>query len=244
MRLFGLIGYPLGHSFSRKYFYNKFEEQNLTDCRFENFEMEDISTVNSIFDERKDLLGCSVTIPHKETIIPYLEWISPEAEEIGAVNCIKVRGGRAFGYNTDWVGFTNSIKPLLHSNHNKALILGTGGAAKAVAFAFKKLGMPFKCVSRKKQEGRLNYSEISEVLISEHAVVVNCTPLGMYPNVESIPELPYHAATANHLFFDLIYNPAKTVFLETAEFGGAVVKNGLEMLHLQAEAAWEIWNEG
>lgn len=254
-RLFGIIGYPLSHSFSQKYFTQKFERENTADCEFKNFSLENIQQLHSILTDNTTLRGLSVTIPHKQNIIPFLDEIDPAAKEIGAVNCVKIwqtadarpdepfgRGRwKMAGYNTDVLGFEQSLKPLLKPHHTNALILGTGGAAKAVAYALKRMGINFNLVSRTK--GNLSYSNLDRSIIEENCLIVNTTPLGMFPHINECPDIPYQFITSKHLLYDLTYNPEVSLFLEKGKEKGAQIKNGLEMLHIQAEKAWEIWND-
>ncbi len=247
MRTFGLVGFPLAQSFSQKYFTNKFKEENI-DARFLNFEMENINELPEVLSHHPYIAGFSVTIPHKEAILDYLNDIDSSAKAIGATNAVKVtwhnKKPYLKGYNTDLIGFSASIEPLLKANHKKALILGTGGAAKAVAQAFKLMGIACKYVSRSPQSNDdLSYQDIDKSIINEYHVLVNCTPLGMFPNVNACPDLPYELLGSSHLLYDLTYNPEVTLFMKKGLDQGAQVKNGLDMLHLQAEAAWEIWNE-
>ncbi|HKJ06069.1 MAG TPA: shikimate dehydrogenase [Flavobacteriaceae bacterium] len=187
--------------------------------------------------------GFSVTIPYKESIMRYLDELSPEAKEIGAVNCIKINSqNKLVGHNTDYYGFTNAITPLLKKNHKKAMILGTGGASKAIKYALKNMGITFTQVSRKTDNQYLNYNQLTEEILKEYTIIINCTPLGVHPNTEQLPDIPYQYITENHLMFDLIYNPSTTKFLKEGKKQGATIKNGLEMLQLQAEKSWEIWN--
>ncbi len=245
MKLFGLIGYPLGHSFSKKYFEDKFAKEQLKDCAFELFPLQQIQQYESLKAMHENLLGLAVTIPYKETVIPYLSNISAEAKAIGAVNCIKFFGNKTMGYNTDLVGFENSLLPLLQPHHTKALVLGTGGASKAVQYVLKKLGIDFLLVSRNKTgtSNTITYAEMDEQLLQEHTLIVNTTPLGMSPNENAMPAIPYEALTAKHLLYDLIYKPEKTKFLAAGEQQGCTIKNGFEMLIIQAEENWKIWNE-
>ena len=241
---FGLIGRNISYSFSRGYFSEKFEKLNLENHSYVNFDLEQIDLLEEIIQKKEDgLLGMNVTIPYKQDVQPFLTKIDEDAQKIGAVNTIKLaKDGAVEGYNTDVYGFRESLKPLLNSSHKKALILGTGGASKAVAFAFEQLGVDYKYVSRTARENVLSYNDLSEDLIKEYTVIVNCTPLGTSPNVEQRPEIPYDAITREHLLYDLIYNPAETTFLRLGKEQGAAIKNGLEMLQLQAEKSWEIWN--
>ena len=243
MRLFGLIGFPLSHSFSKGFFTDKFEKEGITGCRYENFPIEDISRFPLLWKEHPQLEGLNVTIPYKQAVIPFLDEFSEAAKEIGAVNCIRLRDNRLKGHNTDVIGFRRSLEPLLKPHHTKALILGAGGAAKAVKFALKQLGIHYTEVSRKYFDGTIAYEAIDEAVMQSHPLIINTTPLGMYPNVAEAPPIPYHFITSDHLLYDLIYNPAETQFMQNGAARGAAVKNGHEMLILQAEASWEIWNE-
>ena len=244
-KIYGLIGYPLTHSFSQNYFNQKFRNENI-DAEYVNFEIPDIGDLMEVISENPNLHGLNVTIPYKEQVIPYLDEIDEDAAQIGAVNVIKfIRNKNSVifkGYNSDIIGFCDSIAPLLTPNRNKALILGTGGAAKAVYHGLKKLGVEPIYVSRNKQEGMLTYGELSNDIMAEYKVVVNTTPLGMYPRMDECPNIPYQCLTTEHLCYDLLYNPDVTLFMKRAEENGAEVKNGLEMLLLQAFAGWNIWN--
>ncbi|MFQ5447779.1 MAG: shikimate dehydrogenase family protein [Saprospiraceae bacterium] len=243
-RLFGLIGHPLGHSFSKKYFSEKFREEGLRDCRYELFPLSDIAALPQLLAAHPGLCGLNVTIPHKQRVIPFLHEMEAEASAAGAVNCIRINGGRLTGYNTDIFGFEQSLQRFLSGLRPvQSLILGTGGAARAVAYVFKKLDLPYRFVSRHSQPGMLTYEDLTAEVVDGSPLVVNATPLGTFPNVEECPPIPYHCLTREHLLFDLVYNPQKTLFLARGEARGARISNGLEMLHLQAEKAWEIWNE-
>ena len=245
MDKYGLIGYPLGHSFSKAFFTEKFAREGI-DAVYENYEIEDAHALLDIVRNTPELVGLNCTIPHKQAIIPLLDWLSPEAEEIGAVNVIKIqREGdniKLLGYNSDIIGFSNSIRPLLRPEHRKALILGTGGASRAIRVALTHLGIDWKMVSRRKSTDILCYEDITPELLQQYKVIVNCSPVGMHPHTNEAPLLPYDALTPTHLLFDLIYNPTETLFLQQGAQHGVTVKNGLEMLHLQAQASWEIWN--
>ena len=244
-KIYGLIGYPLTHSFSQNYFNQKFRNENI-DAEYVNFEIPDIGDLMEVISENPNLHGLNVTIPYKEQVIPYLDEIDEDAAQIGAVNVIKfIRNKNSVifkGYNSDIICFCDSIAPLLTPNRNKALILGTGGAAKAVYHGLKKLGVDPIYVSRNKQEGMLTYGELSNDIMAEYKVIVNTTPLGMYPRMDECPNIPYQCLTTEHLCYDLLYNPDVTLFMKRAEEQGAEVKNGLEMLLLQAFAGWNIWN--
>jgi shikimate dehydrogenase len=246
MKTFGLIGFPLAQSFSQKYFTQKFKDENI-DARYLNFEMEDINELPELLEHHAYIAGFSITIPHKEKIFKFLNELDASARDIEACNAVKVTWKNKTpilkGYNTDVIGFSESIQPLLKEHHKKALILGTGGAAKAIAYGLKKLGLEYKYVSRNKKADSLTYSELNQTNLNEYHVLVNCTPLGMYPNIEQCPDVPYELLSDKHLLYDLTYNPETTQFMKNGLEQGASVKNGLEMLHLQAEAAWKIWNE-
>lgn len=246
MQKYGLIGYPLRHSFSISYFNEKFKSEDI-DAEYINFEIPAITELPKIITENPDLRGLNVTIPYKEQVISYLDELDKEAVAIGAVNVIKIirqKGNyKLHGYNSDVTGFTQSIEPLLENHHRKALILGTGGASKAVYYGLKNLRVESKFVSRTPHAGMLTYSELTQEIINKYTVIINCTPLGMYPNVDSCPDIPYEYLTPNHLLYDLLYNPDITLFMKKGARQGATVKNGLEMLLLQAFASWEIWNK-
>ena len=245
MDKYGLIGYPLGHSFSIGYFNEKFQNECI-DATYENFEIPSIENLTEILDSNPELKGLNVTIPYKEKVISYLDSISPEARAIGAVNVIKVnhKGNKTElkGYNSDVIGFTQSIEPLLERYHKKALVLGTGGASKAIIFSLKSVGIETLTVSRYERQGCVRYEDITPEMIKEYNVIVNCTPCGMYPQTDDCPNLPYEAMDSHTLLYDLIYNPDETLFLKKGKAQGATVKNGLEMLLLQAFASWNFWN--
>ena len=245
MDKYGLIGYPLGHSFSIGYFNEKFQNECI-EATYENFEIPSIENLTEILDSNPELKGLNVTIPYKEKVISYLDSISPEARAIGAVNVIKVnhKGNKTElkGYNSDVIGFTQSIEPLLERYHKKALVLGTGGASKAIIFSLKSLGIETLTVSRYERHGCVRYEDITPEMIKEYNVIVNCTPCGMYPQTDDCPNLPYEAMDSHTLLYDLIYNPDETLFLKKGKAQGATVKNGLEMLLLQAFASWNFWN--
>lgn len=242
MRQFGLIGYPLSHSFSKGYFTEKFLKEGIDDCHYDIFPLESIGDFVDLCEQHKNLVGLNVTIPYKEKIIPFLDELNNEAAAIGAVNTIKFINGKKIGYNSDCYGFEMSLKPLLKPYHTNALILGTGGASKAVEYVLKKLGISFQYVSRNKTANTINYDELDERIIHHSKLIINSTPLGMYPNIENSPDISYDFITDKHLLFDLIYNPEETQFLKEGKQRGAQTKNGLEMLYLQAEKSWEIWN--
>ncbi|WP_457618782.1 shikimate dehydrogenase family protein [Lutibacter sp.] len=241
---FGLIGKNISYSFSKKYFTEKFHKLGLDTFRYYNYDLPEIDEFPFILYQREeDFKGFNVTIPYKESIMKYLDEVEEEALEIGAVNTIKVTSeNKLIGYNTDVYGFQKSIEPTLKKHHKNALILGTGGASKAVSYALNKLEIQNKFVSRKSLESNFLYSDLNENIIEKYTVIINCTPLGTHPNVENSPSIPYQFITNKHLLFDLIYNPAETKFLKEGKKRGAIIKNGYEMLELQAEKSWEIWN--
>ena len=245
MDKYGLIGYPLGHSFSRDFFNEKFRNEGI-DAEYVNFEIPDISRFPEILTENPDLRGLNVTIPYKEKIISYMDTLSEEARQIGAVNVIRVskRKGQTYlkGFNSDVIGFTRSIEPLLEPKHKKALILGTGGASKAIRYGLEQLGLEYRLVSRTPREGVWSYNQLTPETMQEYTVIVNCTPVGMYPHPDACPPLPYEAIGHDHLLYDLVYNPEETLFLRKGRGQGAITKNGLEMLLLQAYAGWEFWH--
>ena len=278
MNTYGLIGYPLGHSFSRKFFTEKFEKEGI-DAQYLNFEIPSIEEFPEIIKNNPELRGLNVTIPYKQQVMQYLDDISEEAKAIGAVNVVRIERpspqpspimgretmrnagnkpdglpikgdmseglrGSLIGYNSDVIGFVESIKPLLKAHHKKALILGTGGASKAIRYGLeKKLGMKTLFVSRSAREGMITYEEVTAEVLKEYEVIVNCSPVGMYPHVDECPALPYEAMNENNLLYDLVYNPLETLFMKKGAEQGATVKNGLEMLHLQAIASWKFWEK-
>jgi len=245
-RSFGLIGYPLGHSFSPEYFKQKFDNQGLTGYLYELFPLKSITELPDLLSSRPDLYGFNVTVPYKQQILPYLDELDPIARETGAVNTVKIERSsekiKLTGFNTDVYGFRNSLKPLLTAEINKALILGTGGASRAVQFVLNELYIPFQCVSRSRQEaGVILWENLSPERVAEHKLIVQCTPVGLHVEDSLLP-FPFEALDSAHLVYDLIYNPEKTRFLLKCEQAGARIKNGLEMLHLQADEAWRLWN--
>ena len=278
MTTYGLIGYPLGHSFSRKFFTEKFEKEGI-DAQYLNFEIPSIEEFPEIIKNNPELRGLNVTIPYKQQVMQYLDDISEEAKAIGAVNVVRIERpspqptpimgretmrnagnkpdglpikgdmseglrGSLIGYNSDVIGFVESIRPLLKAHHKKALILGTGGASKAIRYGLeKKLGMKTLFVSRSAREGMITYEEVTAEVLKEYEVIVNCSPVGMYPHVDECPALPYEAMNENNLLYDLVYNPLETLFMKKGAEQGATVKNGLEMLHLQAIASWKFWEK-
>jgi shikimate dehydrogenase len=244
MRRFGLIGKTLKHSFSKSYFENKFEKEHITDCVFELFELPKIEDVRSLIGSFPDLKGFSITIPYKEQIIPLLHETDIAVDEAAACNCVKITNGKLKGYNTDTVGFRESLRYQLEPHHNKALILGTGGASKAVQSALRNLQISYQIVSRNPGSGEIHYSDLDNSVLEDHLLIVNATPVGTFPDVDASPEIPYQHLTNRHFLFDLVYNPPKTAFLAKGEMKGAKICNGYEMLVKQAEENWRIWNEG
>ena len=247
MDKYGLIGYPLGHSFSISYFNQKFKDEDI-DAVYENFEIPSIDLLPEVLDSNPNLKGLNVTIPYKQKVIPFLDSISPEARAIGAVNVIKVvhegKNVKLKGYNSDVIGFTQSIEPMLDAKwHKKALILGTGGASKAINYGLRNLGLETVFVSRYERPNTIQYKSITPEVVKEYNVIVNCTPVGMFPKTDACPDLPYEAMDSHTILYDLIYNPDTTLFMEKGMERGADVKNGLEMLLLQAFASWEFWHE-
>ena len=247
MEKYGLIGYPLGHSFSISYFNQMFQDEGI-DAVYENFEIPTIDALPEVLDSNPNLRGLNVTIPYKEKVLPFLDSVSPEARAIGAVNVIRVthegNNVKLKGYNSDVIGFTKSIESMLDKKrHKKALILGTGGASKAIDYGLRNLGLETVFVSRYERPGTIQYSTITPEVIQEYNVVVNCTPIGMYPKTEECPLLPYEAMDQHTILYDLIYNPDETKFMKLGKKYGAQTKNGLEMLLLQAFASWEFWHE-
>jgi shikimate dehydrogenase len=247
MKTYGLIGYPLSHSFSKKYFTEKFQNEGITDHQYELFPIGDIKSLPDLLSENPSLCGLNVTIPHKVNVLCYLNEVDEAAEKIGAVNCISIKKfeGETYlkGYNTDAYGFEESLKPLLGPHHTKALVFGDGGAAKAVKYVLEKLNIQYQVVVRTAVPGALLYSEITPEILTSHQLLINTTPLGMSPNIDTFPEIDYSLVGSGHLAYDLVYNPLETTFLAKAAERGAAVKNGLEMLYKQAEKAWAIWNK-
>jgi len=241
IKRYGLIGYPLSHSFSGSYFATKFETEKISDCRYDLFPIRKISDLPELLKQYPYLRGLNVTIPYKELVLPYLNQMTDAVREIGACNCIRIQNGILEGHNTDVVGFDEILSPLLKPHHRSALILGTGGAAKAVAWVLNKKKISFQYVSRKSSVDTITYSDCSKELISATCLIINTTPLGMYPKTEEAPDLDYNAIGNQHLMIDLIYNPSRTLFLEKGAERGAVVENGLHMLELQADESWRIW---
>lgn len=242
---FGLLGKNISYSFSRGYFAEKFKDGNYEGCSYENFDLAEITSFPDILENSNDeIRGINVTIPYKEAVIFYLDKLSKKAMKIGAVNTIKItKKGKLKGYNTDYYGFKKSLQPLLQPHHKKALILGTGGASKGVAFALGELGIDYTFVSRGHKDNTIDYSQLNEEAFKHYHVIINCTPVGTSPDIDLCPDIPYEYFTSDHIAYDLIYNPAETKFLQQAKEKGAQIKNGLRMLELQAEKSWEIWNK-
>jgi shikimate dehydrogenase len=253
---YGLIGYPLGHSFSKKYFTEKFAKEQITNCVYEAFPIDNIALLPALIREHPTLKGLNVTIPYKQSVMDYLDELDATAKGIGAVNCIKIIDDttnttkiptkKLIGYNTDAFGFRQSIKPFLESQHEKALILGTGGASKAVEYVLKEIGVECFFVSRTKQEGvsnSLSYAEVNAGVMNAFKLIVNCSPVGTFPNIDDAPAIPYEYITKEHLLYDLVYNPSQTAFMQKGKQHGATTVNGLSMLQQQAEEAWRIWQQ-
>jgi shikimate dehydrogenase len=246
MRKFGLIGYPLGHSFSKQYFSAKFKHENITDCSYENYPLVNINQVTELIEKEKDLCGFNVTIPYKSDIIPFLSAIDDEAKEIGAVNVVKIFRQRGklqlAGYNSDITGIRVSLHRFLDGTMKNAIILGTGGSSKAVAYILRKEGLSVSVVSRSPKPGTISYSELNSGLIKDARIIVNTTPVGMFPNVDAMPEIRYDLLSSGQILFDLVYNPEQTKFLKMGAEQGCTTISGIKMLYAQAEKAWEIWN--
>lgn len=246
MREFGLIGFPLSHSFSKKFFTEKFEREQIAGCKYELFPIENVEELVELIAGHENLCGLNVTIPHKLGVLPFLNEQDDAAAKIGAVNCISIKrkDGALYlkGYNTDAYGFAESLKPLLKSQHTKALVFGDGGAAKAVKYVLSTLGISFQVVTRRPSEGSITYDQVTKSLLEEYTVLINTTPLGMSPDTASFPDIPYQYLSEKHLSYDLVYNPEETTFLSKSLAAGATIKNGLEMLYLQAERSWYFWN--
>lgn len=244
MKLYGLIGYPLTHSFSEQYFTEKFAREGLSDCRFKAFPIRSIEELPALLKENPKLKGLAVTIPYKEQVLQYATALSHEVRTIRATNSIRISGNERVAFNTDITGFEQSFLELLKPHHKGALILGTGGASKAVQFVLQKLNIAYKVVSRSASlmNKHLSYHQLTENVMQEHPVIINCTPAGMFPNENDCPDIPYRFVTPDHYVFDLIYKPAKTLFLKKAEEQGALIKNGFGMLIIQAEESWKLWN--
>lgn len=242
MRVFGLIGYPLTHSFSAAYFKQKFEAEGINDAEYKLFPLTDIAQLPALLEKETHLVGFNVTIPYKEKVIPYLQVLDAVVEEIGASNCIHIRNGMMYGYNTDVVGCRQTLEAHIMPHHHRALILGTGGAAKAVAYTLRALNIDYSFVSSQQNTRALTYAALDHAVMKSHQIIINTTPLGMFPEVDAKPAIPYRFLTEDHLLFDLIYNPAETAFMQAGKAQGATVVNGLTMLQVQAEESWKIWN--
>jgi shikimate dehydrogenase len=244
MRVYGLVGKNIEYSFSKKHFTNRFVNTNTIDTIYENFDLQSIEEFSKLIKDNPNIAGLNVTIPYKETIIPYLDSLSKKATIIGAVNVIRfTKKGKLKGYNSDYYGFKKSLKPLLQEHHKRALILGTGGSSKAIAFALEELDIAYSFVSREFNINTITYQRINETTFDNFQIIINCTPLGTSPNTKEFPPIPYSYFTEKHIAFDLIYNPEETQFLKKAKLKGAVIKNGMEMLVFQAEKSWKIWNK-
>ncbi|OYZ01145.1 MAG: shikimate dehydrogenase [Sphingobacteriia bacterium 28-36-52] len=243
MRLFGLVGYPLTHSFSQSYFTQKFSSMGMgEELAYENFSIPDIEELPYLLIQKKYLEGFNITIPYKKQVIPFLHQLTPEVAEMGACNCVRIKNKKLIGYNTDIIGFENSLKPFLQKQHTHALILGTGGAAAAVEFVLRKLNISYLNVSRTSVDQTIQYNQLNKALLSQYQLIINTSPVGQYPNVEQAPQIPYEFLGPKHHLYDLIYNPTETQFLLKGKAQGASVQNGYEMLVLQAEESWRIWN--
>jgi len=243
MKVYGIIGYPLGHSFSKRYFTEKFLREGIADNSYESFPIKTIDELKEVITQNPDLCGINITIPHKQTILSQLDDTTKLPKGLSACNCIKIIKGKFIGYNTDVIAFEKTLLSRLKNYHTEALILGNGGAAEAVKFVLNKLNIRYKIVSRKLHDGAaLTYADLSEAIIKEHLLIINTTPLGTFPNIDECPGIPYQYLTPKHFLYDLVYNPAKTLFLQKGEEQGVAIKNGYEMLVEQAEESWRIWN--
>jgi shikimate dehydrogenase len=242
MKRYGLIGFPLTHSLSEQYFTQKFIDQEIDDCVYHRFSIPSIGDLHDILKTHPDLCGFNITIPYKKEVLAFLTERSKAVEEVGACNCVKIEAGKLIGYNTDVIGFENSLIPFLKPSHNKALVLGTGGAALAIVYVLLKLGIDFSYVSRSATSGQLNYNDLDASVMASHTLIINTTPLGMFPNIEDCPDIPYHLITTEHHLFDLTYNPALSSFLAKGVQMGATIQNGQQMFVEQAEQSWRIWN--
>ncbi|MFN5428027.1 MAG: shikimate dehydrogenase family protein [Bacteroidota bacterium] len=241
MRKFGLIGLPLTHSFSKQFFTEKFEKEQITDCQYENYPLEKIEDLPALLAANRDIVGLNVTIPYKREVMPFLTDVAPAVKKTGACNCIRIDGKKRVGYNTDVIGFHLSLMPHLRVQHQRALILGTGGASAAVEFVLQQIAMPYILVSRNPGTNSIGYDQLNEDLMESHTLIVNTTPLGTFPAVETYPPIPYEYVTDQHFLYDMVYNPAETIFLQRGKEKGATVLNGMDMLIGQANASWDIW---
>jgi shikimate dehydrogenase len=242
MRLFGLLGYPLTHSFSQNYFAKKFAEESIADAQYENFSLSSLNDLPTSLLNKENLCGFNITIPHKKSILSFLDEQTGPVREMGACNCVRIKGGKRIGYNTDIIGFAHSLKPFIQAHHTDALILGTGGAAAAVEYVFRKAGIHFQYVSREKKNQAITYESLDEAIIKKHLLIINTSPVGQFPNITEAPAIPYEYIGTKHHLFDLIYNPGETNFLRQGRERGASIQNGQEMLIIQAEESWRIWN--
>ena len=244
MQEYGLIGKNISYSFSEGYFTNKFKELGISDSSYSTFDLSDISELHDLLKSMPNLKGFNITIPYKEDVLDFLDDIDESAKDIKAVNTVKIENGKLIGFNTDTFGFKTSIKPFFEPQHRKALILGTGGAAKAIAFVLEQLGVDYLYVSRNpKTDKEVSYSDLTKEAITNFPFIINCSPVGTFPNIDSCPDIPYEGITSSHLLYDLVYNPEETLFLKKGKDKGASIVNGLSMLHHQAEEAWRIWNK-
>jgi shikimate dehydrogenase len=241
MRKFGLIGLPLTHSFSKQFFTEKFEKEQTTDCLYENYPLEKIEDLPALLAANRDIVGLNVTIPYKKDVVPFLTDAAPAVKKTGACNCIRIDGKKRIGYNTDVIGFHLSLMPHLRVQHQRALILGTGGASAAVEFVLQQIAMPYLIVSRNPGTNSIGYDQLSEDLMESHTLIVNTTPLGTFPAVETYPPIPYQYVTDQHFLYDMVYNPTETIFLKQGREKGATILNGMDMLIGQANASWDIW---
>lgn len=242
MKRYGLIGYPLTHSLSAQYFTHKFTEEGIEDCIYESFSIPSIADLHEILKAHPDLCGFNITIPYKKEVLAFLTERSKAVEEVGACNCVKIEDGKLIGYNTDVIGFENSLVPFLKPSHNKALVLGTGGAALAIVYVLQKLGIAFTYVSRTATSEQFSYDQLDASVMAAHTLIINTTPLGMFPRIEDCPAIPYELLTPAHHLFDLTYNPAESTFLAKGKQMGATIQNGQQMFVEQAEQSWRIWN--
>jgi len=242
MKRYGLIGYPLTHSLSQQYFTNKFSQEGIEDCDYDRFSIPSIDDLHAILETHKELCGFNITIPYKKEVLAFLTDRSKAVEEVGACNCVKIEGGHLIGYNTDVIGFENSLVPFLKPSHNRALVLGTGGAALAIVYVLQKLGIDFSYVSRTATSGQFTYNDLDASVMASHTLIINTTPLGMFPNIEACPDILYQLITPAHHLFDLTYNPAESTFLAKGKQMGATIQNGQQMFVEQAEHSWRIWN--